>query len=345
MFEKPFKPSDKSRDAVGKQMFELARKYELEGREVRSVERIKDSIKEKILKDIYTEMLTKSGVGNRLVNFVNLRSIKTIFDKDALTLGSFNFKDNSILLNAAHFPQVTQSALDFLKSNSLLSNRDLDSLKDDLYKLCILGTVIHEENHALSNRGCLVGNKVTVIGFQNIMIDNLSTINNAKITEFGRNINEGFTELLSFNVLEEYLKRTGDVSSNVVDTYINGPTHLKSAYEKYVMAAKYYVTFISALGDISYQTAENALFRSYLRGEFVIPEEVLATLFELGKTHTEIGGFIADICNLEHIDNYELFINSTVKKLPPEERIKYWLAIEAHLQMESVNPQTRKDYV
>lgn len=136
-------------------------------------ERFLNTINQPVLDGIISEMLSKSGIEDK----INTQVSTKIVSNDTRSASGWHI-NGEITINAANF--------DF----------NLDHKKD--YRR-ILSTYIHEYVHA-----CAIGSRIENTGFKHK--SKSGEMENVLI-------NEGFTELIADYVYEEYLRRTGEASS------------------------------------------------------------------------------------------------------------------------------------
>ena len=294
MFEKPnFSPAAESA-------------HESNPEEIRRTEIVRevlDSVNEDLLISIYKLHLTRAQCPEKISNHIPTSEIEVVYDEEKNVYGSYHL-EHKIEINAASKPEklaLVQVGKMINNGVSVASEEEIESIVEQITKINILQTRIHEGSHALSRTECgaeLRGKQEDLrmvtrdlkIGFtEDVQIEDKS----GKVLGFDQlfnEINEGVTELFTNQVIAEYLKQKIDIPSSAISLYEKLPDAYKNfSYRENLYSVKYYIEFISIVAEVPPDVVEQAIVRAYLRGEKFLPDEVLEKYYELvgSKSTTE----------------------------------------------------------
>ncbi len=281
------------------------------------------SLNNKILIDIYNEYLIKSGVPNNIDNYIYSDAIKPMESSKKHPLGLYT-EHHIIELSIDNIHKSAKSLYDdFLKPNFIVRAQTKKEVMNKIIRIRILETIIHENTHAIARQyNCppiqtdldKVESHFHTGFLSNIKYKNKYNIKfNIKHYE---EINEGVTQLITERILKEYLRRTGQ-AGKIEKAYLSIPVAKRGGYEHYILSIQYYIIFISALSDIPPDIVETSIIKAYLRGDELIPNEVLIEFSELIKLD-EFLSLRDNIRKLEDPDKFKSEIIDILRKLPRE---------------------------
>lgn len=186
------------------------------------IERVLDSIDEAVLEDLYSELLRRSGVEEKKVLFIPLSEVRIVRDQSRFTSGTYFSTDHHIEINTA-----------FMK----------EDMTDEELATAVVKTLIHEEVHAISKSEMTFDDtEFTVDDKVGFSVETRDEITQEVVKKAYTLFNEGMTELITDDVFESYIQRTGrrnefikDVDSTFnsqVHTYQNGRIEVTTSMQE-----------------------------------------------------------------------------------------------------------------
>lgn len=248
------------------------------------VRRFLDSMNESVLREIYEELGSKTGRKKNTLRFIPLSDIRIVDDPKIDFEGTYLPSAKQIHLNAAR----------------MASNPSL-----------VLHCLIHEELHAVSDNSFIEKNvekqSKTVTQNQRIGISRY-TASETVSREFTGSLliedrytvaNEGITELVSDEILNLYLARTGDFDlygrDQIAQTQETAQQlHQYSAYRR---AVRMFTSIVATLADMPEDSVKQSITREYFQSNQILPMEIVD---ELERRQPGLGAKIHDILNCEN---------------------------------------------
>lgn len=254
----------------------------------RELEEMLGGVDFNILQGVLKNLASRCGVKPENFN---------VIDEDRITLfysskvaGVYFIDTNSIGLNTDQIK----------KSSEYVQKQDTESMPEgDYFKLSLLHTLIHEEVHAISYRHIAedeaVGQKGRISGYRASIYDNDNW------SDFYTALDEGVTEMIARQLLEEYMKKDPkSVDSQSLKRFLNTLESYPSGYDVETTLVSTLIQKIAKTSGMSEETVRQGIIRSKLEGVDLTESEFAEFMDE--HTYT---GFSDDIKKLKPAQEYD----------------------------------------
>lgn len=218
-----------------------------------------DSLREDVLKDIFAAIAKKAGVNTTMEKFIPFKDILAVYNPKIQEVGMYYPEEHKIEIN---------------KYNAVSEEKAVT-------KSVTLAVLIHEELHAVTNTNS-IKNSIEIgdtrqMGFQ---VETLDAITRKSIEKVWKDFNEGITELITDDILDEYIRRTGDRKEFHLEGFERGyPGSTHQSYLAERSMVNVVINRVSTDSGVSKDMVREAFVQAYFAGTPL--EEIKKNLIEI----------------------------------------------------------------